>query len=163
MRKTPVHYGNLAFAAWLFGAVFLLYGIYVIGAYWSATRWPVTTGAVGESEVVSGSESSEFPRVIYTYSVDGRKFTSSRISPWVISTNARAAAIVAKYPVGKSVSVSYDPDRPERSLLEPEMPISINVVALAGIGLILAGYWARLKHRSLGEVAGSGDALYEID
>jgi hypothetical protein len=91
-----------------------------------SVAWPETTGTVLSSDVRHNSHRFQgrsvrdfFPIVKYAYSVGGLSFTSEQISGdgrWSVG-EASTREFVAKHPAGSSVTVYYDPDRPERAVL----------------------------------------------
>jgi hypothetical protein len=58
------------------------------------------------------------PRVTYSYSVNGASFASQRISFAGGHRPKETDAILARYPVGKEVPVSYAPENPAEATLE---------------------------------------------
>lgn len=85
---------------------------------WPATGGQITASSVGISMSDDGTEYS--PDVSYIYQVEGREYDGSRIS--FGGTNGgeeEAIRYTQRYPIGKKVSVYYDPSRPERAVLEP--------------------------------------------
>lgn len=99
-------------------------------------RWPEVSGRIVKSGVhafdirrdkprgtLSGTklmEKSYMPVVEYTYEVGGRQHSSRSV--WadteVSGSEGYAKGIAARYPVGKTVMVRYDPGKPSRSALE---------------------------------------------
>jgi hypothetical protein len=127
-------------------ALFLPIGCVAIGLlglrlYWQTRRklqasgnWPTAAGTITESEVVEalnretddrGHEtvSTEYRVGIrFSYKVAGREFHSGNWKwGWtaIHGSPEKPAAIVAAYPVGKSVLVFYDPTEPATAVLEP--------------------------------------------
>ncbi|MBL8077725.1 MAG: DUF3592 domain-containing protein [Anaerolineales bacterium] len=91
----------------------------------TAQTWPSTTGAVILSTLQSrrsGRSHSIVPVVGYQYSVNGQTFTSQTIKAGEQFMNVRIAgqaqATVARYPVGATVTVYYNPSNPSESALE---------------------------------------------
>ena len=96
----------------------------------SSKTWPSVTGTITSSRVISGNKSSGRGhsrtsavhyeiRVTYRYPVDGMYFTGNRIKINPDSTTIRkfAEEELLSYPVGKTVTVYYDPENPEKSVL----------------------------------------------
>lgn len=99
-------------------------------------RWPQVTGRVTLSDIhefqmrrddrkrnLSGRrrmETAYMPLVEYSYSVGGRSYSSRSV--WadteVSGSKAYAEKIARRYPVGATVMVYYDPDKPTRTALE---------------------------------------------
>lgn len=94
---------------------------------WEASlQWPKAPGRVIESQVLLDASGDPelpafyFPRVAYQYVVDGTSYSSTLIAVRDLhSYHKAAAAIVARYPTGSDVQVSYNPQSPEISVLEP--------------------------------------------
>jgi hypothetical protein len=100
-----------------------------------ASRWPSTTGRVVVSTVVShkrrpgeagynfgDKELSNEPSVEYEYQVNGRTYRGKRITIDEKTAGFELEGILARYPVGASVTVYYNPDYPEFALLERDLP-----------------------------------------
>ena len=93
-----------------------------------AMQWPVTDGRIISAEVIkrvskSQDEFNSFvPRVRYEYITDGVRRQSDIIRiglgdmGYLLEKQAREH--LARYPVGATVSVRYDPEAPERAVLE---------------------------------------------
>jgi len=89
-----------------------------------STHWPTTEGRVLNSQVTSGTTTIGdwwAPSVKYEYRVGSNSFQAANIRFYqpLLRDPAAADAIRAPYPAGKLVSVSYDPNDPNRSVLEP--------------------------------------------
>jgi hypothetical protein len=95
-------------------------------AYRQSTQtWLNTTGVILMSSVQSkhtGRSHSIYPVVVYTYAVNGQTYQSQRIKAGEQFLNVRvmgqAQATVARYPIGASVTVYYNPANPAESALE---------------------------------------------
>jgi hypothetical protein len=95
-------------------------------AYWQAAQsWPSTTGLVLGSTIKvtrSARSRSETPVVVYEYEVNGRSYKEHSIKAgdqfMRIQVFGEAMATISRYPVGKKVTVYYDPANPARSALE---------------------------------------------
>ena len=90
-----------------------------------AQSWPSTTGKVLMSSVQSshsGNSHSTYPVVVYQYEVHGKTYQSQTIKAGEQYLNVRvmgqAQATVARYPIGASVTVYYNPANPAESALE---------------------------------------------
>jgi hypothetical protein len=82
----------------------------------NAQAWPGTSGTVLMSSVQSkrtGNSRSTYPVVVYQYQriKAGEQFLSVRVA-------GEAQATVARYPIGATVTVYYDPANPSESALE---------------------------------------------
>ena len=82
-----------------------------------STSWPTTTGTI----TARGRKKSFFrsqPRVAYSYEVNGTSYASERISFAPGVPPKETDSIVARYPVGKTVTVQYAPENPAEAVLE---------------------------------------------
>ena len=122
--------------------------------------WPTVTGKITHSELtqeISQERDSDDGRVrettmygvkvAYSYSVGGQAFQGGRIY-WSdgIKTNVEGPArkILAAYPLGKSVVVYHQPDKPDLALLEPFTTKGVTMIgvfaaAFFAFGLVFLG------------------------
>jgi hypothetical protein len=91
----------------------------------AAESWPATTGKVLMSSLQSkrtGRSRSTYPVVVYQYEVNGRGYQGQTIKAGEQYLNIRVAgqaqATVARYPIGATVTVYYNPTNPAESALE---------------------------------------------
>ena len=126
----------------LYSFVILLYRV------WLGTRslqWPTVIGEVTQSAiVVRNRRTMRLPDVRYVYIVAGSRYEGRDISalgPGLDWENS-AQKTLDRYPVGATVAVFYDPDRPNRSVLEA--------------GISKGGLLFRVVSASLGVVIGLG-------
>ena len=82
-----------------------------------STAWPTTTGRITAAETVRVMFRRQ-PRVTYSYSVNGTPFSSQRISFAGGYRPKETDAILARYPIGREVPVSYAPENPAEATLE---------------------------------------------
>lgn len=141
----------------VFWAIFVLLGIFfaVQGTLeWiraaDSTSWPTVDGTVTRSEVTSHRSShkgrtstSYHAQIEFDYTVDGQKLHGTRRTYKVVASSQSAAnEAVAAYPVGRSVTVSYDPQDPERAVLEPgwdwsnAIPIAVGLFAMVFVSFV---------------------------
>jgi hypothetical protein len=104
--------------------IFLIFFPFAVWKAWKnvqlakvSTGWPTTTGKITAAETVKVMFRRQ-PRVTYTYAVNGASFASQRISFAGGYRPKETDAILARYPVGKEVSVSYAPENPAEATLE---------------------------------------------
>jgi len=90
----------------------------------ASLQWPKTQGRITASAVQTvdhgGNVGYCLPEVAYNFTVESMTYAGSAIAfrnPQ--STKKAATAIVARYPVGSEVTVSYDPSYPGACVLEP--------------------------------------------
>jgi hypothetical protein len=138
-------------------AAFILIGLVLMLNGWDRIRqarasalWPTVRGVIVGAEVdpVHTSEGQRWrPIITYKYVARGRELTSTRISlqePATDYDERSARRYVAKYRLGRSVTVFYNPDRFTESVLEQSVPRSAYIsmglgmlFALPGSGLVL--------------------------
>jgi hypothetical protein len=112
----------------------------------TAAQWPIVTGKVVSSEVIkhAGSDSGDYfvPRVHYVYQVDGTSRSGRVIRAGLDDRGYRreqqARDDVARYGVGSTVPVRYDPQNPADAILELGQ-IGAGNNLLAGVLLMLVG------------------------
>jgi hypothetical protein len=115
-------------------------------------RWPSVVGKVIASGVKSrkkqpsdpgydfnDTEISNQPRVVYEYKVGNRKYLCERITIKERTGGEELEAILARYPVGASVTVYYDPKKPQSALLERDIPWGKLVTGVGCLLLFFSG------------------------
>jgi hypothetical protein len=133
------------------GAIFFLFALPPLQYAATSKSWPTVDGTIkrAEIDVFRRDGNTHYqPDIAYSYSVEGKKYTSSKISvgePPLDNNVSKAKKVQAKYPVGKEVTVWYDPELPESSSLEPG--IKSGDIMLASIAAIffLVGILALYK------------------
>ena len=90
-----------------------------------AANWTTVTGMVTTSKVINpmGNERKQYARIEYEYSVLGTSYVSNKINFAQLSgfndtALGTAEEKVKKFPAGRSVTVYYDPQEPQRAVLE---------------------------------------------
>ncbi len=122
---------RLLFSALAVGLI--LFGLFTLRETSRSRGWAETTGRVissGVNEYAGKGSRSYRPIVVYAYSAGAVRYMSTRISSahsqGTADRNA-AARVAARYPVGASVPVFYDPQDPEQAVLQrggsPWLPI----------------------------------------
>lgn len=116
-----------------------------------ATGFPTTSGVVSESQVkiTRGSKGKRTHRaeIAYSYAANDREWTSNRVG-YSVGTfgdgSSHARQLVAAFPVGKEVTVYYDPASPGEAMLKPGLQPEHLLIALfmtphhmVGLGLLL--------------------------
>ena len=99
-------------------------------------KWPTTTGIITVSEITGISKYT--PRISYTYTIDSTVYSSDKIRLTSYTTQGKkqwATKVTDKYPLNSKVTVYYNPNKVEESLLEPG--IKIESVLMFLIGLII--------------------------
>jgi hypothetical protein len=120
----------------------------------AAADWPQATGKVVVSTSIvrkvktfdhnraggRGEEERNFAHVVYEYTVGGERLRNDRVSIGEDLGNFEVAETIARYPVGKIVTVYYNPRTPKDAVLERDAPkgvfgcvIWMVVLGVAGI------------------------------
>jgi len=147
---------NLGPILWLvFGGLFILVfaGLGAFLIYQSvrsrqkaeaSQAWPATSGQVTEAHVEQststdsdGDTSTSYtPTVSYTYRVLGQEYQGDKIGfgfQQSYGSPSKAQAALASFPVGKQVTVYYDPNKPADAVLERKASGSTPTL---GLGII---------------------------
>lgn len=146
------------FCLGLFVLVFVGVGIYLIlrskrdkEKARQSLNWPATSGKVLAARMIeststdSDGDSSTTYRahVQYEYEVMGASYTNDKVNVgMVVSTSStkKAQETLARYPVGSTVKVYYDPNNPADSVLEQKASSNLTLILgiiFLGIGLCL--------------------------
>lgn len=140
----------------ILGIAFLVMGTFFVLEGKRSESWPSVQGVIVKSMVkqktkemdrpmstntrreISGT--SYYPAIEYTYSVAGTQYEGTRIGlmsrGYALRRSANVA--VAKYPVGKSVTVFYDASIPSQSVLEPGGTPLLYVLPVLGALFVIA-------------------------
>jgi hypothetical protein len=125
------------------GAGLMVWGGIVLRNASVSKEWPAVQGEIVSSYVDSSSDedgTTYSADIEFQYVVDDRRLTADTVNfgEYGSSNRNHAADIVAKYPVGKMVTVYYDPAEPETAVLEPGVTWSSYVLLLMGLVFIIA-------------------------
>jgi hypothetical protein len=117
----------------------------------SSAAWPTTQGEVvyssleqnmstdsdGDTSVTYGA------KIVYNYQVGGQQYTGDRraFSESRSSSARRAQEIANRYQVGATVTVYYDADSPQVSVLEPGVGFGGIVVPLITLAMLIFGLY----------------------
>lgn len=122
------------------------------------SSWRTTPGVVTVSEVktlsgVTGKgERKErfFASVQYTYTVDGQQYVGEAVRRFwkqrqdEFETDYDAERVVNRYPVGKSVTVFYNPESPEEAMLQRGVWLGTLALVLLGIAAVALAVYVRV-------------------
>lgn len=108
-----------AFAA--AGSGLILWGWSIISRTRKARHWPHVEGIIEESTPATDADDL-LPHIKFRYSIDGDTYTNIFDIPGNITPSREfTSRYLEKYPVGKKVQVYYNPHRPDRATLEPDI------------------------------------------
>jgi uncharacterized protein DUF3592 len=107
----------------LIGLAIMAYGIHLVLKSRRAGLWPTAEGKIVDSrvrEVIDDGSPTYAAYILYEYSVNGARLRSDvwRLGVGSSSFAGFAKRAVAKYPIGLSVPVYYDPNKPTDAMLE---------------------------------------------
>jgi hypothetical protein len=120
--------GILFFFLGCFLSIFSLY-MYKKGK--EASSWPYVTGTIIKSKIDGGLDDIPSPEIVYEYSVGNIQYKGRNLSFTEIHTDANKA--VSEYQIGDSVSVFFNPNKPEDSALEVENTPTLKIQYVIGI------------------------------
>jgi hypothetical protein len=137
-----------------FSSIFILVGVGVIiftlrnrKKSQASISWPTANGVVVRSQIsTSSSEDSDgyttttySPEVVYEYTASGQTFQGKRISYDTLSSTSKknAEKITGKYQVGVPVTVSYDPQNPQESVLERRVASLTGGIIFSAIFIVI--------------------------
>lgn len=105
----------------LLGGAILWLGARQFEAARRSASWPTAQGTIVSStrQIVRARHPHARARIVYFYEVDNRMYYGRRVAFGDVSSPARVAELLSRYPAGVQVSVSYDPSEPRDSVLEP--------------------------------------------
>src|SRR5262245_12299269 len=110
-----------------------------------------TPGVVTRSEIAAGHKGSVDYEVEYIYTVNGQQYTSKEyhVQPQLLG-NGYWRAAHDNNPVGKQVTVYFDPDDPGTAYLVPGLRSDMLLVywCLMPFNLLVAGLWWNAWNRS---------------
>ena len=130
----------------LFVAIFAGVGIYLLIRFnkdkqkaASSQSWPSASGRIVEARVAESTSTDSdgdrstcySPQIVYEYEVLGSPLRGDKIYVGLKSSSSnykKAQEKVAQYPIGKTVSVYYNPDDPTDAVLERRAQTTITLV-----------------------------------
>jgi hypothetical protein len=140
------------FSAFLGGCLWMIIAMFtfivskenVKAIFTDFSLYKTTSGEVVSSTVVykSGLGGSWHFEIAYRYTVLGREFSSNKVhylNTGESLSDDYARSYVKKYPVGKVVTVFYNPDQPQQAVLEPDKRSNSSlwlIVCMAGMSII---------------------------
>ena len=135
---------------WLAGFIFIHFR--AVSKARASETWPTAMGKLTRSEVLveedrdrDGSSRTWYnPVVAYSYSVAGQAIEGSRIRFANMRRGSRKGAeeVLARYRLGDSVTVRYNPEKPNESVLESRKPGPVYLIlALGGLVFVIVGWF----------------------
>jgi hypothetical protein len=139
--------------------VFVAISIFALIPVWftDPTNWPSVEGSIQQTSVSasrSGKRARRYGlRVKYEYQVGDRTYTNSRVT-LTTSTLARSSSRQhleqigqREYPPGHKVRVYYDPQKPARAVLDPNLSGGLRAGLAVAVGFSFLVFLAALFGR----------------
>ncbi|MHC4082207.1 MAG: DUF3592 domain-containing protein [Planctomycetota bacterium] len=139
------------------GIAITAFGVYRLRIARASGQWPTVTATIVSSDVETRHRSGDatgmrtergfeyLPRIVYEYSANGARHRADRITFDDLRFDSHLAAktIADQYAPGTEVTVYYDPERPERAVLEPGLSWTAYLLPAFGAVLMLStvGAW----------------------
>lgn len=127
--------------------VVLSYGTLDLLRASSSAKWSKTPGRILTSQMVQ-PRSRYHPSITYAYAVGNTPYTGNtyRFGDTFYWKRQTAEAAVQTYAPGSTVFVSFDPSRPERSVLEPGFtPDAVSRIEWFLPLFFIALWWVRME------------------
>lgn len=127
----------------LIGVLLTIWGWTILQNARASASWPTADGLITDSRVSRSTDSdggdSYSPEITYSYAVNNLGYVNNTIKFGENSYGSRSKAekIAAGYPIGRNVTVYYDPEKPDRSVLEPGVTAGSYIVISIGVFFIL--------------------------
>lgn len=101
------------------GIAVTLWGWMIIIKARKTLKWPSVEGVIEESSPASNADDL-LPEIRFGYRVGEQLYTCALEFPGSVTPSQQLTTrYLDKYPVGMKVQVYYDPEHPDRALLEP--------------------------------------------
>lgn len=122
MQLSPQISGLICIILGLGSGIYLIWRLVLQSA---SKHWSTTTGVILESNLEEDSD-GWYPNVRYEYAVQRKRYANDQLYFYAVngSTNKRdAKKHLTPYPVGKTVTIYYNPTKPEESVLDRQVPL----------------------------------------
>ena len=139
---------------WFWASVYaFVLCVYSVGYQMRVRRWPSTTGILQRAAVsefgapsLTRADRQYHADTSYTYTVSGSEYSGHRVSPWIVLTNIPGliGRQLDKIDSSKSgsVTVFYNPNRPQKSYLVLPGRLGAGVTLILG-SLLALGFFIR--------------------
>ncbi|MGD8569916.1 MAG: DUF3592 domain-containing protein [Gammaproteobacteria bacterium] len=119
------------------GLLATLWGWLIIARARKTQQWPSVEGTIEESFM---DNKELFPRISYSYAIDGQAYKRSMEFPGDVTPSQEfARSYLEKYPLGSQVKVYYNPENPDVTTLEPGVGKGDWLVLAIGLGMLIFG------------------------
>lgn len=119
----------------------LVFEVWSISSIASTQDWEASSGFVTRSEMVRRSRRSRSPEVEYTYHWQGHTYSNDDVAYGDIGSYVSLFGIdfsgaLSRYPINSEVTVYVNPEAPEQSVLERDIPTSAYIVLVGSIAFL---------------------------
>ncbi len=128
--------GAILFVLVVLNAIFLGILYFMRRKVSQVSGWPSTQGVITASTVEARASEdgyTDYPVVRYSYQVGGQAHKGSRIAPGMEVGGSGARSVAARYAMGASVTVYYNPQNPADAVLEKKAPAQTLLWILLGV------------------------------
>ena len=129
------------------GVMFVFIGYFFVKGARKVEKWVETKGVVIDSKVVShpdldNNQAMFAPVITYRFKVGEDEYTSSDYGFIDLSFDnpRKAERIAKKYPVGKEITVYYNPEKPYKAVLVKKSNFLIYIPLFLGCLFALIGF-----------------------
>ena len=129
------------------GVMFVFIGYFFVKGAKKVEKWVATKGVVVDSKVVShpdldNNQAMFAPVITYRFKVGEDEYTSSDYGFMDLSYDnpRKAERIAKKYPVGKEITVYYNPEKPYKAVLVKKSNFLIYIPLFLGCLFALIGF-----------------------
>lgn len=138
-----------------FGILVLFISIGNLYKVKASKTWLSTTGNIISSEMETKINRARRRRTVtynaavaYDYLAEGIKYSGNKVrfGGYGSSNANRERQILNRYPVGKQVTVYYNPSKPEDSVLERRLASTVYIALVAGCVLLALGLLLTVKY-----------------
>ncbi|MEO0413887.1 MAG: DUF3592 domain-containing protein [Verrucomicrobiota bacterium] len=143
----------------LVGGGLIALGIVRLKGAQESKSWPSTSGQITELSIKQGRKSGKKensfnskrtyqPVVNYRYQVGDEAFTGNRVTYEPLSRSSsrvRAERVISAFTEGQTVTVFYDPDAPEKSVLQTGRTFQAYIIPVFGGVFLLVGLMMLFK------------------
>lgn len=127
------------------GTVFVILSLWDLFDAFACRSWKTADGVIVVSDLERSADSdgvSYRAEISYRYRVNGEELVASRArfgDRMNTSWSKPAVRLVTKYPVGKEVTVLYNPENPNEAVLEPGLTLYIAAGLAIGSIFVVIG------------------------
>jgi hypothetical protein len=128
----------------LVGIILIAFGLFTMRRETQSSHWPGVEGKIISSQVKVTDMSDRIDykaEIEYEYTVNGQTYRGTRLSvdPSYVPSRSYAEGITQRYPVGRVVTVYYDPDNFAVAVLEKGIQGRMLILLVVGAFFVFIG------------------------